>query len=342
MKRVKLLMACMLLSLLISACEPIKSIFSPPTPTPTLTPTPTHTPTPTPTSTPTATPTNTPTPTATPTEEPLAELGTKDNPIIWVFVPSGGAATAGDVLADMLFRETGLYFESIVATEYADAVEAICDEKAHMSSLSTFAYVMATERGCADAALVAVRNGSTTYNGQIITRPDSGITSIEELRGKTFCRPDPVSGSGWIIPMLTMKAAGIDPEVDLAEIIDAGGHDSVVAGVYEGYCDAGATFVDARSIVVGSYPDVTEKVAVIVVTEDIPNEGIQFATSVPQDLRNRIVDGLLFIAETEEGQRALNSVYQWDALEKHDDSFYGPFRRLLQAARVEVGNLVID
>lgn len=65
MKRVKLLMACMLLSLLVVACEPIKSIFSTPTPTPTLTPTPTHTSTPT--STPTTTPTPTPTPTVTPT-----------------------------------------------------------------------------------------------------------------------------------------------------------------------------------------------------------------------------------------------------------------------------------
>jgi phosphonate transport system substrate-binding protein len=273
-----------------------------------------------------------------------AELGTEENPIVWSFVPSGETetvATGAQEVADLLLDETGLYIETNVATEYAGVVEAMCSDppEAHIASLATFSYVLAADRGCAEAALVAVRFGSPVYNGQIIVRADSGISSIADLAGKTFCRPDPLSTSGWIIPNLTLRAAGINPESDLAEIVDAGSHDAVVAAVYNGDCDAGATYVDARSTIEEDSPDVMDVVTVIEVTADIPNDGVQFSSAMPQELRDQVVDGLLAIAETEEGVAALETAYSWTALEKHGDDFYDPFRQVLQASGLSIEEL---
>jgi len=272
------------------------------------------------------------------------ELGTEENPIVWSFVPSGEmerVAGGAEKVADLLHEETGLYFATNVATEYAGVIEAMCADppSAQMGSLATFAYVLAAERGCAEAAMVSVRYGTPTYNGQIIVRADSDINSIEDLAGKTFCRPDPLSTSGWIIPMLTMRAAGIDTDTDLAEVVDTGSHDTTVAAVYNGDCDAGATYIDARTRMEEDYPDVMEQVVVIEVTEDIPNDGVQFAASVPQEMRDKIVEGLAAIAATEEGQEALETAYQWNALEIHDDTFYDPFRQVLQAAGMSIADL---
>jgi phosphonate transport system substrate-binding protein len=272
------------------------------------------------------------------------ELGSEENPIVWSFVPSGEmerVAGGAQSVADLLQQETGLYFETNVATEYAGVIEAMCSDppEAQMGSLATFAYVLAADRGCAEAELVAVRYGSPTYNGQIIVRADSGISSITDLAGKIFCRPDPLSASGWIIPSLTMRAAGLNPESDLAEIVDAGSHDAVVAAVYNGDCDGGATYVDARSTIEEDNPDVMDVVAVIEITEDIPNDGVQFVPSVPEELRTRIIDGLLIVADTEGGQEALETVYSWYELEKRDDTFYDPFRQLLRAAGMGVEDL---
>jgi phosphonate transport system substrate-binding protein len=272
------------------------------------------------------------------------ELGSEENPIIWAFVPSGEmerVAGGAQTVADLLTEETGLYFDTSVATEYAGVIEAMCSDppEAHMGSLATFAYVLAADRGCAEAELVSVRYGSPTYNGQIIVRTDSGINALTDLAGKTFCRPDPLSTSGWIIPNLTLRAAGINPESDLAEIVDAGSHDAVVAAVYNGDCDAGATYVDARGTVEEDYADVMDVVTIIEVTEDIPNDGVQFVPSVSAEMRAQIVDGLLAIAETEAGQEALDTAYQWAALAKHDDTFYDPFRQVLQAAGMNIDDL---
>jgi phosphonate transport system substrate-binding protein len=276
-----------------------------------------------------------------------AELGSEENPIVWVFVPSGETerVTAGaQSVADLLHDETGLYFDIKVATEYAGAVEAMCADppEAHMSSLATFAYVMAADRGCAEAALLAVRYGSPTYNGQILVRADSGITSLADLEGKSFCRPDPLSTSGWVIPSIMLKAAGVDPDTGLSEVVDAGSHDAVAAGVYSGDCDAGATYVDARTRIEEDYPDVMEETVIIAVEPDIPNDGVQFQSDLPQELRDQIVDGMLAIVETEEGQEALGTAYQWEELTKAGDSYYDAFRQILQAAGVSAEDLMGD
>jgi len=274
-----------------------------------------------------------------------ADLGaSEENPIIWSFVPSGETqqvAAGAEEVADLLFEETGLYFETNVATEYAGVIEAMCSDppEAHMGSLATFAYVLANERCGIEAALVASRFGSPTYNGQLIARADSDIQGIEDLEGMTFCRPDPLSTSGWIIPSLSMRAEGINPQEDLAEIVDAGSHDAVVAAVYNGDCDAGATYVDARSTLEEEEPDVMEQVVVFHVTADIPNDGVQFIPDLDPDLQSQIVDGLLAIAETEEGQEALDTAYSWGGLEEHGDEFYDPFRQVLQASGVSIEDL---
>jgi phosphonate transport system substrate-binding protein len=271
-------------------------------------------------------------------------LGSEENPIIWAFVPSGEmerVAGGAQSVADLLNEKTGLYFNTMVATEYAGVIEALRSDppSAHMASLATFAYVMAADMGVAEAELVSVRFGSPFYNGQIIARVDSGVKKLTDLKGKTFARPDPLSTSGWIIPMITLKAAGLNPNTDM-KVVDAGSHDAVVAAVYNGEVDAGACYVDARTRIEKDHPDVMEKIAVIEVSVNIPNDGVQFHPSISEDLRDKIVNALLEIAQTEEGKEALDTAYQWAALEKHGDEFYDPFRQVLQAAGVNVKELM--
>lgn len=278
-------------------------------------------------------------------KEKEPELGSEENPIVWSFVPSGEmerVAAGAEEVADLLHEETGYFFSTNVATEYVGVVEAMSSDppKAHMASLATFAYIMAADRGVAESALVSVRYGSPTYNGQFITQKDSGINEVADFAGKTFARADPLSTSSWIIPMIEMRAAGVDPERDLENVVDAGSHDTVVSAVYNGDADVGATYVDARTRLEEDYPDVMEKIVVIGVTTDIPNDGVQFHPSVPAEMRAEIVDALLKIIETEEGKEALNTAYQWDGLEKHGDEFYDPFRQVLQASGMKVQELM--
>lgn len=274
---------------------------------------------------------------------PEISPGTEEDPVVWVLVPSQDTQTVlagAEEIAAVVEEQTGLIVKPLVTTDYTGAVEAMCNGEAHMGALNTFNYVLANARGCAEVALASVRFGSTFYQGQIITRADSGITSIADLAGKTFCRPDPTSTSGWVIPSITMQAEGIDPEKDLAEIIDTGGHDAVVIAVYNGDCDAGATFVDARTNVEEDFPDVMEKVAVIATSANIPNDTISFVPNLSADVRDALVQVFLDLASTDEGLEILNTVYSWSGMQQVDDSFYDGFRQQLEAAGLNIEDLI--
>jgi phosphonate transport system substrate-binding protein len=272
------------------------------------------------------------------------KLGSEKNPIVWAFVPSGETSkvSAGaQSVADLLHAKTGLFFRTFVATDYVGVIEAMkaVPPKAQMSSLATAAYILAADQKVAQAALVSVRNGSAFYKGMIITRPDTGIRSLSDLKGRTFARVDPLSASGWIIPSLMMKGAGLNLDSDI-RVLDAGSHPAVVTAVYNGQADAGACFVDARTLIQKDHPDVMDKVIVVQESANIPNDGVQFSPSLPQALRDQIVDALLSIMGTPEGKAAITTAYQWSALEKHDDSFYDSFRQVLQAAGVTAAVLI--
>jgi phosphonate transport system substrate-binding protein len=285
-------------------------------------------------------------------EEPVVEepeeaaLGTEENPLIWALVPSGETedVLAGfDAVTDIIYEETGLVIESFVATEYVGVIEALAADppKAHIASLATFAYIVAAERGVAEAELVAVRYGAPYYTGQIFVRTDSGITDISELAGTTFCRPDPYSTSGWVIPSITLRSIGIDPDADL-DVVDAGSHDASVIGVYNGDCVAGSSFVDARASVSDEYPDVMEVLTVINESVEIPNDGVQYHPSVSREIRDLINGVLLRIDEIEGAVEALEQAYEWTELAEFGDDFYDPFRDVLSAAGVNIEDYLGD
>jgi len=271
-----------------------------------------------------------------------AALGTEKNPIILSFVPSGDTPEiieSAEEIAKLLSEKTGYVIEGKVATSYAAVVEAMCAEKAHMGTLATFAYIMANEKCGVDCALVCVRYGTAFYNGEIIAGADTGIKTLEDLKGKTMCWVDAASASGYIVPSIMVKAAGVDPDTDLAQQTEVGSHDGVALAVYKGDCDAGACYIDARDKIEDDYPDVKEKTIVIAESPEIPNDGLQFIKEFPPDMRDKIVKAFLEVMGTEEGVDAMGLAYGWEDVVEKDDSFYDDFRAVLDASGVDVEEL---
>lgn len=275
-----------------------------------------------------------------PAEEEAA-LGTEENPVIFVAVPSGeeDRVLAGfQKVADLVYDETGVVIEPFVAASYTAAIEAMCSEQAHMGALATFSYILAAEKGCAEAALVSTRYGAAFYNGQFLVRADSGLESLEDLAGTDMCRPYPLSTSGDIIPGIMLKAVGVDV-AEMNQIIDTGSHEATATAVLNGDCDWGATYIDARSRVEEENPTIMDDTVVIAIEPDIPNDGIQFHPNFPAELKAQLITSFLGMFESEEGTAAMDEAYQWGGLEEHDDTFYDAFRQMLDAGGVSAADI---
>jgi len=270
------------------------------------------------------------------------KLGTADNPIVMAFVPSLDSQevlASGDAIAQMLQKETGLVVKPNVGTDFAAVREAMGAGQAQIGWLNTFNYILASEKYGVEVGLVTQRYGATSYVGQINVGADTGITTLADLKGKVFCWVDPNSTSGYIVPRIFLQANGIDPDNDFAQTVEAGSHDQVIISVYNGDCDAGATFDDARDNVEDDFPDVKEKVLVLATTPEIPNDSVSFIKDFPADMRQQIVDALLAYAQTDEGKDVLNTLYDIEGLQIADDTFYDGFRADLSKAGINIEEL---
>ena len=266
-----------------------------------------------------------------------------DTSLVWVLIPSGdndSIKASAENIASAIEKRTGIKIEVSVPSDYSLAVEEICNGKADFGAFNAFSYVVANAQGCADARLVSKRFGLTYYHSQLIARKNSGINTAADFVGKSFCRPDPLSTSGWVLPSIIMQANGVSPENDLENILDVGEHSEVVVAVYNNKCDVGATYVDAREVLVDSIPDVMEEVKIVTISASIPNDNISFNPDVPEETQRVIINAFKDLASSKEGLEILSVVYNWEGIEEINDSFYDDLRKQLNDAEIEFEDLL--
>src|SRR3990170_663109 len=249
------------------------------------------------------------------------------------FVPSQDTArvtASGKAIAASLETSTGLKWDVTVPTSYAATIEGMCAGQIDIAWLAPLSFALAKQRNCADVMLSSLRKDetgklSTTYNSQILVRTDSGINDIKGLKGKKFAFSDPLSTSGRLFPTIAVKEqGGEDPKTFFSETIFAGGHDKAVIALYQGTVDGAASFIDVRTNLVKTFPDIMEKTKRIFEAGPIPNDTVSVRKNFPAELRTKIATAILDYAKTEDGTKALRSLYSIDAPEKAEHKTYEP------------------
>jgi len=164
------------------------------------------------------------------------------------FVPAEDAQQVmqnAQPIVDILERELGMEIQPFVAADYTGVVEALRVNKLDVAFLTPASYVLAKNEADVKVILKSERKGIASYYAAIITRADSGIQTLEQLRGKTFAFGDALSTTGNIFPRKMFKERGIDPVRDFKQILYSGGHDATVLAVLNGKVDAGATYANS-------------------------------------------------------------------------------------------------
>ena len=138
--------------------------------------------------------TTTAAPETTTTTEAASDLGTADNPIRVLFVPSVDAqviTSGGELLAEGLKEATGLEYEVAIPTSYAATAEEMCAAPAGtMAFIPGLLYVLASDLCGVDVSFKAVRFGWDVYWTEFIVPRDTDVSSIEDLAGLTCAYPD--------------------------------------------------------------------------------------------------------------------------------------------------------
>jgi phosphonate transport system substrate-binding protein len=275
-------------------------------------------------------------------------VGTATRPLHMAFIPSADTQkilASGRPLADMLEKETGLKIETSVPTMYAPLVEAMGAGQVDVGWLAPFSYAVARKKYDAEVILATVRAGSKTYPWQVVVPADSGIKTIDDLRGKRFAFGDPLSTSSYLFPAAYIKEKyNLDPDKFFSQVTFAGGHDKVVIAVYNKQVDGGATFgpnvgapeSDGRARALSSLPDVMQKVVRILEADKIPNDTVSVRKGLPKDVTEKVRSGLLKISKTDAGLKLLKDLYAIDGLDTASPADYDPLIKKADLLKIDI------
>ncbi|HZF76190.1 MAG TPA: phosphate/phosphite/phosphonate ABC transporter substrate-binding protein [Acetobacteraceae bacterium] len=133
------------------------------------------------------------------------------------------------------------------ANDYAGVQQALAARQLEVAGLGPSLYAAAwMETGGAVAPILTTvqQDGSTSYVSVMVVRADSGITSLEQMRGRSLAWADPNSASGFLIPRFELRreGVGVEPGQFFGRTGFAGGHEQGVVAMLQRQYDAMVTW----------------------------------------------------------------------------------------------------
>jgi phosphonate transport system substrate-binding protein len=209
-------------------------------------------------------------------------------------------------LVKYLERTLGTKVEFVPVSDYPAAVEALVNKQVDMVWFGGFTFVQAKLRSGDKIVPIAQREEDTQFRSVFITQKSSGITKLEDLKGRQVSFGSASSTSGHLMPRSFLLAAGIEPERDFKRVAFSGAHDATIASVVSGRVDAAALDITVWRKFVSENKVDTSKVDVFFTTPPYFNYNWSVHADMPTAQRERVQKALLGLsADNAEGKEIL-------------------------------------
>lgn len=143
-------------------------------------------------------------------------------------------------LAEYLSKESGEKVTLVVPKDFEAFKAAVVSGQVDLGFSNPLIYVqLKKNHGAIEPLGLASEKAGTKFRGIIISRKDSGIEKIQDLKGKKLIFVDKDSAAGHVFQMLTLSKAGLDVHKDFTKLPFAKKHDNVALAVFNKAADAG-------------------------------------------------------------------------------------------------------
>ena len=225
--------------------------------------------------------------------------------------------TANQCLADYSSEALGVPVKVFTPADYNGVIQGLLGGTIDMAWLGASAYaaVYLEDPEAVTPVLVKTNlDGSYSYHSIGFARAESGIASLDDMKGKTFGFGDPNSTSGYLIPSVEIPAAtGSTMENGdyFEEVVFTGGHEQTIVAVNNGDVDAGVTWADGQGNWEDGYNsgalrkasdagivDMNELVE-IWRSKPIPEGPIVLRSALPEEIKAKMTDLVANLNETD-------------------------------------------
>ena len=232
-------------------------------------------------------------------------------------------------LADKLHYEVRL----IQRRTYREVNELFLNRQMDLAFICTGPYVAGRQRYGFEGLATPIIRGEPYYQSYLIVHKDSAISSLGQLRGKTFAFTDPDSNTGSLVPHYWLALMGEQPSSFFSDFTYTYSHDNSIMAVARSLVDAAAVdglqweYFNLRD------PHYTQLTRIIKKSEPFGNPPLVASVDLTDETKSAIQKVLFSMHLDPEGKRILEKLLI-DRFEKPVDAWYRPVRDMYAKLQV--------
>ncbi|GAB3484598.1 phosphate/phosphite/phosphonate ABC transporter substrate-binding protein [Marinomonas epiphytica] len=225
--------------------------------------------------------------------------------LVFTYTPVEDPAVYKDAFHEFqeyLTEKTGKKVIYYTVHSNAAEVEAIRSGRLHIAGFSTGPTGYAVNLG--GYVPIAVKGTAEAFQGYnliIVTKPDSGIETVDDLKGKVVAHTSASSNSGNLAPRALFPNLGITPDKDY-QVKYSGKHDQSIMGVLSGDYDAAPVASDVFKRMVDAGRIKAEDFRIIYTSPRFPTSAFGYAHDLNPELVEKIKDAFFTFRFSKEMQ----------------------------------------
>jgi len=247
------------------------------------------------------------------------------------------------ILAGYLSSQLGVQVNLTIMSRYGEMIKRFRTKRLDGAFLSSYTATTGfRELNLEPVASPVNLNGESTSQGYIFVRKDSGIHSVEDMKGKRIVFVDPATTEGYLFPLAYLHQHGVN---DINSFFNenfyfSGSHVSAILAVLDGRADIGAAKSTSFQKLVRTDPFINQELLIIAQSENVPEVTLCIKSDLDEGLRQKMRNVLLQMDKNGEGRKVLKEfgALRFIKSEKSDFAVVDKLSREAMASIMEHGN----
>ena len=172
------------------------------------------------------------------------------------------------------------------------------------------------------------------FRGIILTRKDSNIKEVKNLKGKSVSYPAPTALAATMLPQQFLHDNGLDINKDIKNLY-VGSQESSIMNLFLKESSAAATWPPPWIAFQKERPEIANELEIKWETSSLPNNGLVVKKDIEAILVEQISSLIFNLHETNQGKEILK-VMELSKFEKADDKTYESVRIFLDNFEKEI------
>lgn len=211
------------------------------------------------------------------------------------------------LLGEYLSKKAGVKVEFTILSRYGNIIDRFTTEKMDGAFFGSFTGALAIKKlGVVPLARPVNLDGTSTYQGYLFARKDSGIKNVKDMKNKRMAFVDKATTAGYIFPLAYLRENNItDTERFFKESIFTGSHDAAIKAVLDRKADVGAAKHSVYDRERVHDPRVDSELIILARSSSVPSNGLCVRSDLNETLKNKLKSVLMGLHNDPDGKVVL-------------------------------------